>query len=718
MSEPLPLSGIELQRHADPTYPVRDEEFEPYAHQQDLSDLFASESSFLAVNDSPTGGGKTISWLAPVVESGEHALVVYPTNALIQDQKENTDRELRETLLETESETNVLTITADSLRTEYANEYPNADTNGERLQALLRHRVEQQSGQVLVLTNPDIFVMMRRHLYGRENDPGSRIRQLREFETIIVDEFHRAGRKEQNTLLFLLDEMYDLDERYCALSRIVLLSATPTERLERRFKDAMSAPYTRITERRTSVEQRSFNDAPTAGWKPVMPPVNLDVRSAPTFGTADKLLGDDWEATQEFAARDGKTVFILDGIHEVDRVYHRLDDALDDRNVVRIDGFHRGDLERKLKDFDVLVSNSAVEVGIDFTVDRLVFSAHNQSTFLQRIGRLRTESEVQAARCYVPSSVLTALDELSRSAHVSRSDLVETLSSAYYDPRDIESFDWRYSAAEAYYHVEQRAQNSISKSAEEVKDHGWKRITRHFGQEHDLNRSNIERRVDIISDAIEETLQWYRGSSLQALVYDRTADTDEKIKTYNLFYLLRYGNVTFYPRDEFVETVVPDEHTAAADHAAKFVNGCCTYDGTIDTESEYGRDVTLEATSEALHWLKSGNGKQQKTRKPRILSELSVDVDVEDGSNRIGSSLEHLREELKNELNVLCYAVDASPGKAKSQYKLGPFFFLYGMLVAGEGLKSAALGTDALYLHCADEDASNAASLSQFGIDF
>ena len=716
MNDLLPLSGIELQRHEDSTYPVRDDELEPYGHQQDLRELFVDESSFLAVNDSPTGGGKTISWLAPIVESGEHTLAVYPTNALIQDQKKSIERELTETLVASGTDVDVLTITADSLRTEYAGEYTNADTNGERLLALLRDKVHQHSGQVIVLTNPDIFVMMRRHLYGRPNDPGSRIRQLNEFETIVVDEFHRAGRKEQNTLLFLLDEMYDLEERYCALSRIVLLSATPTERLERRFKDAMSAPYVRVTELRESVEQRPFDEAPTDGWNSVMPPVDLDVRSASTFRTADELLDDDWEVTREFAARKGKTVFILDGIHEVDRVYHRLDDALDDRKVVRIDGFNRGDLEAKLKDFDVLVSNSAVEVGIDFTVDRLVFSAHNQSSFLQRIGRLRTEPEVQAARCYVPSNVAATLDDLPHSSRVLRPALVNTLSSAYYDPRDIESFDWRYSAAEAYYHVRQRACNSASESADEVKDQGWERIARHYGEEHDINRSNIERRVDVVDEAIEKTLEWYRGGSLQALVYDRTPDADEKIKTYNLFYLLRYGDVTFYPCDEFVETVVPDEHTAAADHAAKFANGYCTYDGTVETESEYGRDVTLEATSESLDWLKSGDGEFQRTRKPRVLNELSVDVDVKDGSNRI-DSLEHLRDGLKIDLKILCYTVDSSPGKAKSQYKLGPFFFLYGMLVADE-LKSAALGTDALYLHCAVQDEEDAANLSQFGIDF
>jgi len=77
-----------------------------------------------------------------------------------------------------------------------------------------------------------------------------------------------------------------------------------------------------------------------------MPPVNLDVRSASTFDTASELLDEDWNDTEAFARQPGRTVFILDGIHEVDEVYTRLSNTLDDRTVVRIDGFHRGGPKR------------------------------------------------------------------------------------------------------------------------------------------------------------------------------------------------------------------------------------------------------------------------------------------------------------------------------------------------------------------------------------
>lgn len=714
MTAMLPLSGVELRRHPDPSYPVSGSAFEPYAHQQDLRELFATQDSFLAVNDSPTGGGKTISWLAPVVERGEHTLALYPTNALIHDQKKNIRTELSKKFPGTElgEDTKLLTVTADTLRGEYAERFPTATTNGARLRRLLREEVYYGDTQVILLTNPDIFVMMRRSLYGRPGNPGAKIRTLNEFETVVIDEFHRASRKEQNTLLFLLDEMYDLPEYRCVLSRIVLLSATPTDWLEDRFESGMSPPYHRITERREEIERRPFDDDPSPGCGAVMPPVELDVRSASTFATSETLLGDDWDETYEFASKSGRTVFILDGIREVEDVYTRLDEKLDGQEVVRIDGFHRGNLESKLDRFDVLVSNSAVEVGIDFTVDRLVFSAHNRPSFLQRLGRLRTETVRQSARCYVPSTVAATLSERAHTGSLTRNELTQILGDSYHDPRNRESFDWRYSAAEAYHHLQRRTRDATPELEDEIRSKGWDRITAHFAPDSGLTQNDLKRYIDPIEDAVENTLKWYRGDSLQALVYDPTNEDREAIRAYNLFYLLRHGDVEFYPREEF-EQVVPEKHHEAIDNTAAYVTGFCTYYGAIPSNKEgYGRDVALEPTPEVYRWLNTEE--DRKGRNPRVVDNLSVEVDVDDGSRRI-DSIEHLRKDM-TDLNILTYVVDDHPNAVKNQYDLGPFFFLYGLLTPN-GLRSIALGTDALYLHCAVQDEVESVDLGRFGVD-
>jgi len=740
MTHEIPIAGTMLRKREQSAYPAND--IDPYAHQQDLQTLFRDEERFVAVNDSPTGGGKTMSWLAPVIDHGEDAIAVYPTNALITDQYDNITAELDRHFECRTDDVEVLLVTSDTLRDEYADRFPRDDTNAERLKHLLID-AERKNNQVLVLTNPDILVMMRRHLYGGGTDyynPGDRIRILNDFTTAIVDEFHRADRKEQNTLLFLLDEMYDLSNEVCGLSRLLFLSATPEQRLEYRFQDTMSAPYYRLTTMRETEERRPFQTVAPDGWRAVMPPVTLDMRVAETFSTADVLLNQDWEDTREFASRPGETVFILDGIHEVQQVYDALRNEFPERRVVRIDGFHRGDLQEKLDDpgFDILVSNSAVEVGIDFNVERLVFSGHSQSNFVQRLGRLRSADEVHRARCYIPRQVLDALDEMwnviettddssdSKGKHdtrrVSRKTLSSWLDTAYPKPRSPESFDWRYSAAEAYFHTKQRAHDAVSSGeaktdARSIHDEGMERIQRHFTPpDRSLTKEDISRYIEPIEKSIKRSLQWYRGQSIQALVYDRSADGENELKTYRLLYLLRHGDVTFYPKSTFLGQI-PATYASEVERYDPFVVGYCVYDGPITSTAEgYGRNVRFKASGPLYAWLKSDEGRTSRVRKPRHTDGLSIDVEANEGQSAV-PSVEHVRDRLENE-EILCYPLAGTGRQIKNRYDLGNFFFLYPLQVSNQvtdGPMSIATGTDALYLYCHVQEDNQ--KLSDLGVD-
>ena len=201
--------------------------------------------------------------------------------------------------------------------------------------------------------------------------------------------------------------------------------------------------------------------------------------------------------------------------------------------------------------------------------------------------------------------------------------------------------------------------------------------------------------------------------TLQALVYDRTPGVDDPIKTYDLFYLLRHGDVEFFSRTGF-DKVVPDEHADDISHLAPYVTGYCTYDGTIETNDDgYGRSVRLQAISEIYSWLRAGDGVDDETRKPRELDGIGIDVDP-DGADRI-TSIEHLRDEMREDLDVLCYAVKKHPRQVRNQYDLGKSLFLYPLSVADEQW-CAALGDDALDLHCAVQESQNAVDLESLGI--
>lgn len=525
------LDGVALRQHEEPHL----FDYEPYAHQLALRELVRRDEEFVAVNDSPTGGGKTSSWLAPTLSEQIDTIAIYPTNALVVDQTE----QVNEASDAVDHEVSVLTVTSEKLadkRSEFG-----VQSNGEAIHRW--YRAEKRKGnQVILLTNPDIFVMMCRDLYRNAS------RAYKRFPFIVVDEFHRAGQKEQNTLRYLLNELYERPQRQHELDKIVFLSATPDEQQERRFEHAMIAPYHRLTETDTT-ERTSFFESSPDGWRAVMPPVELDVRTAPTFGTADRLLDDDLDDLISFcrdqsdsdADRD-RVAIILDGIHEVQRVFEQLDDELD-RQVERIDGFHSENKAEKLRSFDVLVSNSAVEVGIDFNIDRLLFAGHNHASFLQRLGRLRTKTNTCRARCYVPRQIAHDL-----SAHedeqLTRSELDVVLDETYPEPRRPTSFGWRYSAPEELQHIDNRLRDASSEQQDDIVIAGQTRIQRHFldGTNVRLDSDDIQRAKESIDWRVLDKLQWYRGDSVQALVYDQTEDT---VRTYDLFYLLRYGDVEF-----------------------------------------------------------------------------------------------------------------------------------------------------------------------------
>lgn len=675
----IDLAGVALQVHDEPyTF-----DYEPYGHQLRLRELFDEESSFVAVNDSPTGGGKTSSWLEPALVHRLDTVAVYPTNALVEDQCLGVEDHVEMV----DHEVAVLKVTSDSLSEKRAEH--GVRSNAEAINYWVR---EHRNEQILFLTNPDIFVMMCRDLYARPARP------FKQFEFAVVDEFHRAGLKEQNTLRYLLDELLERDN--ARLERVVFLSATPDEEQERTFERAMTAPYYRVTEDQRT-ERRSFRESLGEDWQPVMPPVNLELRTASTFGTADVLLDDEAESTLDFC-RGGRTVVMLDGIHEVKRVFTWLNDELNCR-VERIDGFHSENKREKLKSFDVLVSNSAVEVGIDFDVDRILFAGHNQSSFLQRLGRLRTEDMAKPARCYVPKSVKRNLDDLDK-RQVTRIELRKRLGAVYPNSREPETFDWRYSASEALEHLHNRLRRTTSDKQDDVKSLGIERIHRHFLAEQGLTFDDIERTADTIDWQALRDLQQYRGDSVQALVWD---SVENVLRSYDLFYLLRYGDVQFHEQSRF-ERLVDDTYVDEISRKARYVDGFCTYHGVIDTTEEgYGRDVAF--TGGPLGgWIAET---EDAGRKPRVQDGLKLTVDSDELTPVRKGSVDVLNQRLKNRSDrmgdpdkndggLLCFPVSGTTSVVKNTYGLGDFFFLYPIAVTTGDPYSLALGTDALYLHC------------------
>ena len=131
---------------------------EPYDHQADADELIRSGDPFFAVNESPTGSGKTYSWLKPATDEHLDTVAVFPTNALIADQVATAEEFFEEH--RPDADVNILRATSETI-TDWRNEY--GVSKGEAL----KRRVDQSltsHDTTLLFNNPDTLTLVRKRM--------------------------------------------------------------------------------------------------------------------------------------------------------------------------------------------------------------------------------------------------------------------------------------------------------------------------------------------------------------------------------------------------------------------------------------------------------------------------------------------------------------------------------------------------------------------------
>jgi CRISPR-associated endonuclease/helicase Cas3 len=678
MRNQVSVAGLSLPLVDDHSYPA---EMDPHPHQQELYQHLATDRDPGAfVNESPTGSGKTLSWVLPAADAGLDTLAVYPTNALIEDQHSHI-----QSLLDAytgESSVDVLRVTSDRLDT-LRSRYQVSSKGGALEQHLTESFQDPSTDATFLLTNPDTFVLMRRGYYSVP------VKEWCRFELPVVDEFHRLGRKERNTLVYLLEEMYD--QEGVELENVGFLSATPESELTTKLREHLSFPLTRIQ----SEGGRSFTpDEGLSDERAIMPPVSLELITAQTYRSADRI-SDDPVSFAEFCD-NGRTVIMLDAVREVEQVYEMLSATRPRSQIDRIDGLHQSGINEKLARFDTLVSNSAVEVGVNFErIDQVALSAISPDAFLQRLGRLRNRVDLGRVKAFVPGTVKKELKELATNGWISRSELAEQVQLHYPDQTEIpETFDRWYSSTEAYVHLLNELEDEADSDAESAESRlvsdTQDRIERHFFDPYGLSFDETAQNRTHELKSVGERMQFYRDSSITAAVY---VPEDDRVQTYRLTYLLRHGDVEFLPENEFIGRV-PDHQTQNAYSALSNADaGGCIHRGSITGSEESGRLVFVKATSSIHDLLHQPAAARQPTLVDRIEFEAPA---ADDQPAVLGIS------EMKDALalqQLLCYPMPKRPQVVQRELGLPPT--LRVLLVKSDqfGDASIAFGFDALYLH-------------------
>lgn len=672
------IDGLALEQHDHPEYPGEGV-IKPYTHQIEMYDALTNTDGGVYVNTAPTGGGKTWSWGIPTIATEKNVFGIYPTNALLYDQ----EQALAEAADLLDLPASILVFTKDRLK-KLAEEHEDLspDDRGEIINREITV-ANREPGATIVLMNPDIFTSVQQDRYW------VRMEWTKEFHIGVVDEFHRAGQKQQNTLLFLLDALHEDPASH--LSHLVFLSATPDMRLTKKFEHSMSGEYTELA---PTSGVSGFHESPAGDA--VMPPVNLRVSPGETFGVGEELQNREQEVIS--FCQQGKTVIILDGLHEVTAVYEWLTETTPELTIKRVEGFHGGGEELAETDFDVLVSNSAVEVGVDFDVEQILFAAGNAASFLQRLGRLRRRACVSEAWSFVPKghykSAKSELTGENSSEWISRASLRESVQKIYPSGTYIESFDWTYSAAEGYSYLYEKIRKFPSEHQERVTERLRNTVHRHFytpfGKEVEseaAQKEQVKKYFEKKQSGVVEKLKSYRENTLQAVVYDTTVGS---IQTYNIFYLLRHGEGKWVSESVF-EQEVPQELQSDIEENSEYNCGWFIYTGEFEApDHNYGRDVYFSPHGTIIHQL----NQSQEERDAKVVNGINIKVEP------APEGFEILRESLEEE-EMLCYPIQTKSHKAPDLYDLDPFFFLYSYYSARDDeFWSVATGFDALYIDC------------------
>lgn len=680
----LDLDGVKLEQLDHEYF----KGFKAFNHQIISEQLIKWQESLFLFNHSPTGSGKTISWLKPVLDTKMKIIVVYPTNALVTDQKMQAESVIKKFGYDP-NEYHVQAITSDLLDQE-KKLYP--DEKGLKKGQLLNRIIRKGRGKGLILlTNPDILTLALKDAYYEHNIRES----IRSVDMIVVDEFHLASVKQSDMLLFMLHEIND--DKRSRLSKFVFLSATPNSIIVERAKkvglnvkilDAESMPL-------------SYSQG-----KPILPRLRLEIRKGSIYRTYE-LIKDNLDYFIEFSTRrmnngeKAKTVFIVDGIYEVDEIYNVLSASLVGLRVERVDGLHPA-TQDKLVNFDVLISNSSVEVGIDFDVDRLVFSGYSREKLLQRIGRLRNKlsEEVCEAICFVPEVVYDHLKGQSQS--LTRKEFDFHLRNLMDSKMNLSSYSKRYSPLEACLYSIERiyGETWIDKNGKEHHSKGMPESiqdeelirTLTLIEKHFLDYEIDAQIFDYLkheSHKLKDGLLNYRGSSFQVLLFDVT---DSNLKLYDLMYLLRRGNVEFMSDKKFVrrlkdkfgetyEAILKNKYESVKDYASGF----CWYYGTIGDEI---RKVLFKGDS-GEHYKKIMINAADHLRKPGMINGFKVETVPNI------PTLSSLNETL-SKYEVFTRLVDQDSFSLKAKFKLGDFFCLYPY----SGMRTVSFGHEALYIDC------------------
>lgn len=344
----------------------------------------------LIILDAPTSSGKTLAMLTRLMETQGNGMFLYPTNELIKDQgrgiKELFDRiGVKSVVVPLEEETGdiegdvdivVAVVTGESLE-------GLAKTKGEAIKNIFSMVNDRR--RLLLLTNVDTLMLLFKMRYskGRTLLPEF---LAQEYSVLAIDELHLYSGVAFANMVYLV---WLLREKF---RQVIVSSAT--------IQNSTEVLKQILTDYR--VIRPSILEYPNIPARQIRHRVNLAIEPTGNVLSVEDLdrLTDNVKLL--FNAHSGTKVDTLTIVNSV--VFsEQLADNLKNKYGEKA-GVINGLVPSHLRvQRPLTVGTSAVEVGVDFDVNSIIFEGSNSDSFIQRLGRAGRHREGSAV-AYIPAS--------------------------------------------------------------------------------------------------------------------------------------------------------------------------------------------------------------------------------------------------------------------------------------------------------------------------
>ncbi|TEB11494.1 DEAD/DEAH box helicase [Pelotomaculum sp. FP] len=355
-----------------------------YHHQAVMLDEWTNHSTFLV--GTKTGTGKTAAAVLPILKYKESAIMVYPTNELIRNQVAGVVNIARleglnpciyepETTKEEFGKADVLLVHIDAAALE---KWGREKGWGNKWKVL--NRLLENNKTKIIFTNPDILFLIFALRYR-----GEVLASLQGYRTLVVDEFHLYQGVEFAHALF----MVHLARHMGMFERVVLLSATPDPEVKktvRRFFAPLEIDLSTRSRYVNKGKRKAVHEVEIILCSAGTDPVETAVNTILSLREREKLIE---LGKQENEPEYIPAVVVLNSVINAIRLEDRLVEEGFSRNELLIArGLSDRDIRQKRPEHLLVIGTSAIEVGVDFKCDYLVFEAFEAPSFMQRFGRV------------------------------------------------------------------------------------------------------------------------------------------------------------------------------------------------------------------------------------------------------------------------------------------------------------------------------------------